>query len=93
MLPDGSVAVGFSAGTGLTPRINELPLGLDEIYARESEVTMKMMAAPVVIFVRNGAGPAPPKIVWDAPPNAAPISAPLPVCSNTISMRAMHTTA
>ena len=76
---------------GFTPLISELALGFEDTYASDSDVIMKIMAAPVVILVKNGAGPAPPNTVWDAPPNAAPISAPFPVWSSTINMSAMHT--
>jgi hypothetical protein len=45
---------------------------------KRSEVTIKIMAATVVSLERNPIAPALPKIVWLAPPNAAPISAPFP---------------
>jgi hypothetical protein len=94
--PIGNPAAGSAGATGaafigLTPFISELTLGFEDTYASDREVIMKTMAAPVVIFVKNGAGPAPPKTVCEAPPNAAPISAPFPVWSSTIKISAMHT--
>jgi hypothetical protein len=50
----------------------------DEAKASSSDVIIKMIAATVVSFVRNPIAPELPKIVWLAPPKAAPISAPLP---------------
>jgi hypothetical protein len=44
-----------------------------------SEVTIKRTAATVVSLFRNVAAPRLPKRVWLDPPNAAPISAPLPL--------------
>jgi hypothetical protein len=49
-----------------------------EEKAKTRDVTIKMMAATVVSFVINPMAPELPKIVWLAPPKAAPISAPLP---------------
>jgi hypothetical protein len=52
------------------------------------EVTMKIMATPVVISVKKPPGPADPNRVWlDPPPKAAPISAPLLVWSKTIKIK------
>ena len=87
----GSAGATGAAFIGFTPFISELALGFEDTYASAREVIMKTMAAPVVIFVKNGAGPAPPKTVCEAPPNAAPISAPFPVWSSTIKISAMHT--
>ena len=65
---------------------------LFEIYARVREVIMKITAAHVVIFPKNEAAPVFPKSVWlPAPPNTAPILAPLPVCKSTIRIKAMET--
>jgi hypothetical protein len=56
------------------------------------DVTMKIMATPVVILVKKPAGPADPKRVWlEPPPKAAPISAPFPVWSNTIRIKRIQT--
>ena len=48
--------------------------------ARLSEVTMKTIATTTVNLLRKFAGPRLPNTVWLEPPNAAPISAPLPDC-------------
>jgi hypothetical protein len=62
------------------------------MYAKPMEVTMKMIATPVVILVKKPAGPADPKRVWlDPPPKAAPMSAPLPVWRRTIMIKSKHT--
>ena len=42
---------------------------------------MKMTAAATVTLLKKLAGPRLPNTVWLEPPNAAPISAPLPACS------------
>lgn len=56
------------------------------------DVTINATAAPMVILLKNGVAPVLPKTVWlDPPPNAAPISAPLPDCRRMISIRAMQT--
>jgi len=60
--------------------------------ARLREVSINKMAAMAVNLARKGAAPVLPKTVWDDPPNAAPIPAPLPCCNNTIKIRAKHTT-
>jgi hypothetical protein len=52
---------------------------------------MKMTAATVVNFDRNPIAPALPKIVWLAPPKAAPNSAPFPAWRRTIKTRAKQT--
>jgi len=63
----------------------------EEIMARESEVSMKMMAAAVVSLARKVVVPRVPKMVWLAPlPKALPIWAPLPVCSNTTKIKKKH---
>ena len=55
------------------------------------DVTMKIMAAPVVIFAIAVAGPREPNMVWLDPPNPAPIDAPFPCCRRTITIRAKAT--
>ena len=51
---------------------------------------MKTTAATVVSLLRNVDAPVLPKRVWlEPPPNAAPMSAPLPVCSSTIMISAI----
>ncbi len=67
------------------------PVGLAERYARLRDVTIKITAENVVIFPSKGAGPDPPKTVCAAPPKAAPISAPLPVCMSTIRISVIDT--
>jgi hypothetical protein len=52
-----------------------------ERSARPNEVSIKITAAPMVTLLRNVPGPRLPKTVWLDPPNAAPISAPLPACN------------
>jgi hypothetical protein len=59
--------------------------------ARPKEENMKMMAAAAVILCKKEVAPALPKTVWLDPPKAAPISAPLPLWSKTINMRARQT--
>lgn len=49
-----------------------------ESKASPSEVNMKMIAAATVTLLRKVPGPRLPNTVWLDPPNAAPISAPLP---------------
>jgi hypothetical protein len=51
---------------------------LVEAKVRRREVSIKITAAMVVNLERNPIAPALPKIVWLAPPKAAPISAPFP---------------
>jgi hypothetical protein len=58
------------------------------IYERSKEVIINTIAAPVVSLLIKELPPVPPKRVCDAPPNAAPISAPLPVWSKTIAINA-----
>src|ERR1700730_24893 len=55
--------------------------------ARENEVTMKMTATTVVILPSTVGVPMEPKTAWlPLPPNAEPLSAPLPACSSTSPM-------
>lgn len=62
------------------------------MYASVSEVSMKMMAAPVVSFDINVLPPEAPKTDWLPPaPKDAPISAPFPDWSKTIPISAMLT--
>lgn len=64
---------------------------LDARTASDRDVTIKTMAATVVILLRKDAAPRLPKRVWLEPPKAAPISAPLPLWSKTTAMRNRHT--
>ena len=69
------------------------PVRFFVMIASESEVSMNITAAPVVILERKVAAPRLPKIVWlEPPPKPAPISAPLPVCSSTMRISARLTT-
>jgi len=55
------------------------PIPFFPIKAREKDVSINIMAAPVVSLPRKLPGPLLPNIVWlDAVPKDAPISAPLP---------------
>ena len=65
-------------------------LGVENMV-RKIEVIMNRTAATVVILVKKPAAPGLPKIVWLAPPKAAPIEAPFPACRSTISTRATQT--
>ena len=67
--------------------LSMIELFLDEVMARVKDVIMKMTAADVVSFARKLCAPRGPKTVCDAPPKAAPISAPLPFCRSTIAIR------
>jgi hypothetical protein len=46
---------------------------------RPRDVSMKTIAAAVVIFCRKDDAPELPKTVWLEPPNTAPMLAPLPL--------------
>jgi len=69
----------------------------DEVFsfpnmkASRRHVIIKITAAAVVILVKNEPAPPPPNTVWLEPPNAAPMSAPLPFCKRTIRISARHT--
>ncbi len=56
------------------------------------DVSMKTIAAAVVSLLRKVAAPLLPKRVWLEPPKAAPISAPLPLCSKTTDIRKRQAT-
>jgi len=60
-------------------------------YPRVNDVIINTMAMPAVTLVSKFPAPLLPKIVALDPPNTAPISAPLPVCSNTTSISPMLT--
>ncbi len=66
-------------------------LFFDVVKARPSDVNMNTIAAPVVNFARKLWAPRGPKTVCDAPPNAAPMSAPLPFCKRTIPIKMAET--
>jgi hypothetical protein len=58
---------------------------------RRIEVIMNSTAAIVVILVKNPAAPGLPKMVWLAPPKAAPIEAPFPAWRRTMRTKAAQT--
>jgi hypothetical protein len=71
--------------------MDELPL-CPERYARINEVSIKIMAAPVVSLLIKVLPPPAPKTDWLPPaPKEAPISAPLPDWRRTMAMRATLT--
>jgi hypothetical protein len=91
----GTGCTGFASGTAGpwgadagTSSITDLPDGPTDRYVRLKQVNINTTAAPVVSLPRNVEPPPPPKSVWEAPPKAAPISAPLPVWRRTIKMSA-----
>ncbi len=74
---------------GFTFSMTELLLLV--VSARPSDVNMNMIAAVVVSFARKLCAPRGPNTVCDAPPNAAPMSAPLPFCNRTIAIKMAET--
>jgi hypothetical protein len=69
--------------------VDVLPL-LDSVES-VIDVSMKIIAAPVVILANAVAGPREPNMVWLDPPNPAPIEAPFPCCKRTITISANAT--
>jgi hypothetical protein len=61
------------------------------ITARDREVSIKRMAAIVVILLKIVAAPRAPNRVCPEPPKAAPSSAPLPLWMRTMKIRNAHT--
>jgi len=59
--------------------------------ARLNEVSMNTDATMTVNLLKKFAGPRLPNTVWLDPPNAAPISAPLPDCSKIAPIMRKHT--
>jgi hypothetical protein len=82
----GAVAAGF------TPFITDSPLARRDRYARVSELSMKITATAAVSLLKKVLPPVEPNRVCDDPPKRAPISAPLPFCRRTITIRARQTT-
>ena len=75
----------------LDDMIDELP-PFPDMKASVRDVSMKIMAALVVNLLKNVVPPPAPKTDWLPPaPNDAPISAPLPDCSRTMTINAKHT--
>ena len=62
------------------------------ICASQTDVTINPAATKAVILFRKVAGPLPPNTVCEAPPNTAPISAPLPACRRITRIRKEHST-
>jgi hypothetical protein len=52
-----------------------------------NEVRKYKAAVPTVSLLKKVAAPCPPKMVWEDPPKAAPISAPFPVCNKTTPIK------
>src|SRR5580765_8457319 len=90
---DGTGTAGFAgalAGGGTASRTTELPRSPPSI-ASVNDVSVKTMAMPVVILPSKVGVPIEPKTAWlPAPPNAEPMSAPLPDCSRTMPMIPKH---
>lgn len=86
----GGIPAGLSiaAGTALSGITVAL---FDEMIASDSEVSINIIADAVVTLDISVAVPRAPKIVWVEPPNAAPISAPLPVCNKTTRIMNIQT--
>ena len=59
--------------------------------AKDRDVSIKTKAVMTVNLLRKFAGPRLPKTVWLEPPNAAPISAPLPDCSRIAPIMSRQT--
>lgn len=62
-----------------------------EMLAKEIEVNKKMIATTVVSLLKKVAAPRDPKTVWEAPPKAAPISAPFPAWSRITMIKKVQT--
>ena len=88
-------AAGFFAGVAFCfPVVSSTDFAslLVETVARPMQVSIKTIAATVVIFDKNDAGPRLPKAVWVAPPPKAPAkSAPFPDCRSTTRTRMTQT--
>ncbi len=83
--PEVALGNGFVIGGGdFTPCIKDpLPL-CAAIYVRLIDVHIKMTATTAVTLPKKGVGPELPNMA-SLEPNTAPISAPLPCCSNTVT--------
>src|SRR5262245_25596089 len=89
----GVPGVGDSAGAaGAGALAGTIDAGREESFASPNDVIMKRIAATVVILPRMVGVPMEPNTAWlPPPPNAEPMSAPLPAWSSTIPMMAKHT--
>src|SRR5712664_983893 len=86
----GVVPAGAGAldGGGAASRTTELARSPPRM-ASVNDVTANTMAMPVVIFPSSVGVPMEPNTAWlPAPPNAEPMSAPLPDCNSTMPMMA-----
>src|SRR5206468_5851525 len=82
----GAAGAGVLAGGGAASRTTELARSPPRM-ASVNDVIVKTIAMPVVILPRSVGVPIDPNTAWlPAPPNAEPMSAPLPDCSKTMPM-------
>lgn len=80
----GVVSAEVEAGGSMTLEdVNRVRVRME----RPNDVKKKRTAAPIVILLKNVAAPRLPKTVWPDPPNAAPMSAPLPDWRRTTATR------
>jgi hypothetical protein len=86
----GGVDSGAVAG-GRVSTIEEATERWFERIESPNDVSMKSVAAAIVILLRNVAAPRLPKMVWLDPPNAAPISAPFPAWRRITPIMMKHT--
>ena len=91
----GGTVAGLAGAVVLVPPSTEpeLPFGARKArMVSEIEVTMKITAEAVVALESSVAAPRGPKAVWlPMPPKAAAISALLPLCSSTTTIRNTQT--
>src|SRR5262249_47373034 len=86
----GAGAAGAGAVAGAV--VGTTDIAREESFARLKDVIMNRIATAVVILPRIVGVPIEPKTAWlPPPPNAEPMSAPLPAWSSTIPMMARHT--
>src|SRR5262249_28358464 len=86
----GAAGAGALAGGGAASRTTELARSPPRM-ASVNDVIVKTIAMPVVILPRSVGVPIDPNTAWlPAPPNADPMSAPLPDCKSTMPMMPKH---
>ena len=83
--PDGAAGRGSVTGV-LVSKMDDDGL-LPAKYPSVRDVIINTIAIPVVSRVKKLPAPLLPKIVALDPPNTAPTSAPLPVCSKTTRIK------
>ena len=83
----GATGAGICCWTGSGFTLSMMELFLTDVTARKNDVIMKTTAAVVVNFARKLCAPRGPKTVFEAPPKAAPMSAPLPFCRRTMAIK------